>query len=154
MDSISDTVFGELSFSGSWRRDIELTFLGVTSTVELIVEGNDDDESIVDEQRNSFTKLMDSIPMAEDGILAYYQRVCDDYRSRFGDDADARMPIIADKTSLSALTKLTGVVFPMVMASGEASFGFLLECSWEPEHGLGVKITNGETEVGTQDLIT
>ena len=154
MDSISDTVFGELSFNGSWTRDIELTFLGVTSTIELIVEGNDDDESILDEQRDSFKKLMDSIPMAEDGILTYYQSVCNDYRSRFGDDADARMPVISDKTSLSTLTKLTGVVFPMVMDSGETSVGFLLECSWEPEHGLGVKITNGKIEVGTQDLIT
>ncbi|MCA9115236.1 MAG: hypothetical protein KDA79_09115 [Planctomycetaceae bacterium] len=154
MDLISDTVFGELSFNGSWTKDVELTFLGVTSIVELIVEGNDDNESILDEQRDSFRKLKDFISMAEDAVFAYYQSVCDDYRSRYGDEADARMPVLSGKTGLSALTELTGVVVPMVMDSGEISIGFLPECSWDPEHGLGVKIINGQVEVGAQDLLT
>jgi len=41
-----------------------------------------------------------------------------------------------------------------MMDPGEISVGFLLECSWEPEHGLGVKFTNDEVEMGTQDILT
>lgn len=154
MDSIRDTAFGALQFNGSWVREIELQFLGVTSAIELIVEGNGDHESIYDEQRVSYQQLSDAIPKAEIAIFKFYQSICDDYRSRFGDEADARMPLIGEISELSKFVKLTGVVFPMVMHRGEISVGFLLECSWEPEHGLGVKLANGEIEVGTQDILT
>ncbi len=154
MEPIEDDVFGYLSFNGSWTREIDLTFLGVTSTVEIIVEGNDDNEAILDEQRMSFRKLAGSIQLAEDGIFEYYKRVRTDYRLQFGDDADDRMPVISDKSRLSNFTRLTGVVFPMVLSVGDETIGFLLECTWDQEHGLGVKITNDEIEVGSQDLIT
>lgn len=154
MDLINDSIFGDLQFNGYWMREVELKFLGNTSTVELIVEGNDEDESIYDEQRVSYQQLPNVIPMAESEILKFYQSVCEDYRSRFGDEAETRMPIINELSELSDLVNLTGVVFPMVMDPGEISVGFLLECSWDPEHGLGVKFTNHEFEVGTQDILT
>lgn len=154
LDSINDAVFGKLSFNDVWVREIDLTFFGAMSTVELIVEGNDDNEAIFDEQRDSFRKLSDTISEVEDEILEYYQSICDDFRARFGDDADARMPIIDDKANLQKLVRLTGVVFPMVRDSSEFSVGFLLECSWDPEHGVGVKIVNDKIEAGTQDLVT
>jgi hypothetical protein len=152
--AISDEVFGELEFNGNWVWEIELPFFGVSAKVELIVEGNGEHASIFDEQREAYQQLPVAIARAEDGIFEFYRSICDDYRSRFGNDADIRMPRINDKSELSKLVELTGVVFPMIMNSGEVSVGFLLECSWEPEHGLGVKITNGEIEVGTQDILT
>src|SRR6267154_2199412 len=115
MEPITDEVFGELEFEGYWSRGIEVTFLGVTANVELIVEGNDEHESIFSEQRTSYQQLSNAIVTAEDGILDFYQSNCDDYRSQFGDDADRRMPVVSDKSDLSGLVKLTGVIFPIVM---------------------------------------
>jgi hypothetical protein len=154
MEPVRDEVFGELEWKRYWTREMELTFLGVPTNVELIVEGNGTHKSIFDEQRASYQHLPDAIPKAEDGILNFYQSICDDYRSRFGSDADTRMPTVSDKSELSSLVRLTGVIFPRVMNSGDISVGFLLECSWDPEDGLGVKLTNGKLEVGSQDILT
>lgn len=154
MDSISDSVFGDLDFNGGWVREIEVTFLGVTSSAEIIVEGNDDDESIFDEQRDAFQNLPESIAKAEEAALSHYQAVTDDFRAQFGEQADARMPRIQTQSELARLVRLTGIVFPMVLDQGDVTIGFLLECSWDPEHGLGVRIVNGESEVGSQDLLT
>lgn len=155
MESISDEDFGELEFkNGNWVREIDLLFLGVSTQVELIVEGNGERASIFAEQRAAYQQLPDAVVKAEAGILDFYQSICDDYRDRFGNDADIRMPKLSNKSGLVRLVRLTGVIFPLVMNSGEVSVGFLFECSWEPEHGLGVKITNGTVEVGTQDILT
>ncbi|MCA9095538.1 MAG: hypothetical protein KDA68_18795, partial [Planctomycetaceae bacterium] len=113
-----------------------------------------EEESILDEQRESYRNLRDFIPMAEDGIFSYYQSACGDFRAQFGLDADIKMPLISNKSMLSGMTKLTGVLFPMVLDPGEVTIGFLLECSWDPEHGLGVRVSNGKVEVGSQDLLT
>jgi Domain of unknown function (DUF6985) len=154
METISDEVFGELEFNGNWVRKIDLSFLGVSTQVDLIVEGNGERALIFDEQRAAYQQLPDAVVKAEAGILDFYRNICDDYRDRFGNDADIRMPRVSDKSGLFRLVRLTGVIFPLVMNSGEVSVGFLLECSWEPEHGLGAKITNGAVEVGTQDILT
>jgi hypothetical protein len=154
MDSINDSVFGELDFNGGWVREIEVAFLGVKSSVEVIVEGNDDDETIFDEQRDAFQQLPEAIVKAEGAALAHYQSVTEDFRAQFGEQADIKMPRIQTQSELAKLVKLTGIVFPMVLDRGEVTVGFLLECSWDPEHGLGVRIVNGESEVGTQDLLT
>ena len=151
---IHDKAFGKLEFNGSWVREIELTFLGMKSTVELIVEGNDENESILEEQRVSYQKLSEIVPRAEAEIFKFYESICHGFRTQFGEEADTRMPTIEEKSDLATLVKLTGIVFPMVTDAGEISVGFLLECSWDPEHGLAVKITNDEAEVGTQDILT
>lgn len=155
MDSINDIVFGELNYNGYWMREIELTFLGSKKLVELIVEENDDDDEIIlDEQRTAFQNLPKAILKAEDEIFKYYQTICKEYRYQLGDQADTRMPIINKISDLSELIELTGVVFPMVLDAGDISVGFLLECPWDPEHGMGVKITNDSIEVGSQDILT
>jgi hypothetical protein len=151
---IHDRAFGKLEFNGSWVREIKLTFVGMKSTVELIVEGNDENESIREEQRMSYQKLSEIVPRAEAELFKFYESICDGFRTQFGEEADTRMPKIKENSDLAKLVKLTGVVFPMVMEAGEISVGFLLECSWDPEHGLSVKITNGEAEIGTQDILT
>ncbi|MCA9794082.1 MAG: hypothetical protein KC910_19875 [Candidatus Eremiobacteraeota bacterium] len=138
----------------AWVREFELQFFATPTSVELIVEGNDENESIADEQRTAFLQLGRAVHVAEREIYKHYLNVSDDYRARFGADANSRMPRIQSQDELGSLVKLTGIIFPMVMTPGEVTTGFLLECSWEPEAGLGVKITNGEVEVGGQDILT
>jgi hypothetical protein len=157
MDSCNDAVFGQLTFEFAWMREIDVPFLGQTSHVELIVEGNDEEETILDEQRICFQQYQeseaDNMSRIETALFEYYQGVCDDYRYQFGADADARMPLIQSPADLFALVELTGMIFPIVMNPGEKTMGFLLECAWEPELGLGVKLTDGKIEVGGQDLL-
>lgn len=131
---------------------LELFFLGRSANVEVFVEGGD--ESPADEQRTAFRLLPDSIAKAETVVFEFYERIYQDYRAQFGMDAGARMPKVTEASELAQLVNLTGVVFPEVTHPGEITIGFLFECSWDPEHGLGVKFTNGNAEVGSQDILT
>jgi len=150
MNPITDLVFGKLSFSsGVWVGEVELLFLDATCAVQIIVEGNDDEYSIAEEQRNSFKQLPMLLPKAEDGIFDYYLSARDEYEGM-----DTPMPKILQKSELKDLVELTGVVFPSVSDPGEVSVGLILGCTWDPEYGVGVKIVNSTVEVGGQDLVT
>ncbi len=147
MEIINDEVFGELRFSYAWKKEVDQTMFGVTNKVELIVEGNDENETIRNEQRMSYrefqTRNSEIIKTTEEAILEYYKRVCD----------DLQIPSVK-KIEMASQVQLTGIVFPMVIDEGDISVGFLLECTWDTEHGLGVEIINGKIEVSTQDLLT
>jgi hypothetical protein len=146
MEKIIDEVFGELDFDYAWKKDHEQTIFSKTVIVEIIVEGNDEDELIRDEQRTSYREFIshnsDIISRVEEAVFEYYQEVCD----------DKGLPLI-ERADLVNKVELTGIVFPMVLDDGDISVGFLLEAECDPEHGIGVKITNGEIEASTQDLI-
>jgi len=54
------------------------------------------------------------------------------------------------------MTQLTGILIGYFDGDDwSAVIGILAECSWEEEHGFGVKIMDGRvTEIGFQDLVT
>jgi hypothetical protein len=67
----------------------------------------------------------------------------------------ALFPTILDARELGTMIQLTGILIDY-FDGGEwsAVIGLLAECSWEQEHGLGVKIVNGRVvEIGFQDLV-
>lgn len=85
-------------------------------------------------------------------IFEYYQEELPELRSQFGDSADEMAPNIDNIDQLKSLIMPTGICIGELEASEEA-VGLLFECSWEPEHGLGVLINNWNVEdVGHQDL--
>lgn len=147
METINDEAFGQLQFDYAWKKESEQKIFGVTSKVEIIVEGNDENETIREEQRTSYrefqAKNSEIISMVEDAVYKYYQSICD----------SKNLPKIK-RSEIANYVELTGIIFPMVINDGEISIGFLLEGECEPEHGIGVKITNGEVEASTQDLLT
>ena len=157
MEPNYDDVFGELEFDGSWVRQIDITFFGCLENVELCVKGDDEYESIFEEQRQTYLQFLECqseiVSKTEDAIFKYYQKIVDDYRIQFGKSADERMPQVSEKKDLARLLEVCSVIIPMVLRPGEIAIGFLFECSWDPEHGLGVKLRNGKYEVGTQDLL-
>lgn len=151
---MEDPTFGNLTFDQTWNRTLEWEFLGQQFEVELIVEGNDENEAIAPEQREAFAQLSEVTPRVEQGIFDYYFEILDDFRSRFQTDVDTRMPIIKDKSELLKIINPTGIIFPSVLVARQLSIGFLFECSWDPEEGLGVLLRDGKIEVGTQSLVT
>ena len=85
-------------------------------------------------------------------IFDYYQQQVSDLRVQFGDSADKMAPEIDNAEQIKKIITPTGIYIGELDASEEA-VGLLFECSWEPEHGLGVFIKNWNVEeVGCQDL--
>lgn len=104
----------------------------------------DDDAEFEDAQiiaYKFFIRNMNELLMnAENEILKYYLEVIEEYRERLGEKfADKMAPVISNKEELSKLIEPKRLLFPMVFDEKVRKVGLLLECTWEPEHGLAVK---------------
>lgn len=145
---IIDSVFGELTFDDyDWVRNIDLSLFGKIANLELVVQPNDDNNSILDEQRMAYDefianrdKLIEDIEFA---VIDYYQTVLLETGRAKVDDKE--IPDLVEPLSL---------IFPMVLKSGERRIGLSFNAECDPEHGIGVMLKNGKIEeVSTEDIV-
>ena len=46
------------------------------------------------------------------------------------------------------------IMFPLTFDESIEEFGFLCECDWDKENGIGIKFVNGVlSEIGYQDIL-
>ena len=157
MEPITDPVFGDLEFEAAWVRDDQMKCFGEVRPVLLLVEGNDAEESILDEQRASYTyfraheeRLLGEVVEA---LFEYYCEIRPELVSQFGPSAGDLSPPLASSSELPKVVKFNTLVFPIVLEEGEQRFGIMGSCTWDPEHGVGIKVTDGEIEIGGSDLL-
>ena len=145
-EKLVDNVFGELEFDYDWVKDSKQKIFGREFDIDIIVEGNDENNSIREEQRESFKKFQvnnsEIIKRVELVVFEYDQTVRKEQSM-----IEIKFSEVSDKIILS------GIIFPVVLEDGELSIGFLFESDSEPEHGIGIKITDEEIEVGNQDIL-
>ncbi len=148
MMKIIDSVFGELTFDDyDWVNNIDISIFGKTTNIELVVQPNDDDNSIFDEQRmayddfiNNKDKLIKDIELA---VAKYYKEVLLNTGRAQVDDKE--IPDLVEPLSL---------IFPMVLNAGETRVGLSFNADCDPEHGIGVLLKNGNIEeVSTEDIV-
>jgi hypothetical protein len=141
---IDDPVFGTLRkrFT-SWRREIDQSLYGTSQLVQLIVDCNNAEGEIFSEQRQAYLNFKahesEIIGSVEAAIGEYIRELAQEYEVPVGDP--------------SKHVRLAGIVFPMVLSPGECTIGFLLECDFDVENGIGIKISNGHIEIGYQDIV-
>ncbi|PFR94789.1 DUF6985 domain-containing protein [Priestia megaterium] len=158
MKTIQHKMFGELAYYHGWKRAMNITLFGHEKTVTLNIEAEDDAE-FEDAQVNAYYKFFNDkerlLNLAEDAILNYYLEVYEDYRQRLGEKfADKMAPVISTKDEIANIVEPKQLIFPMVFDEDVRQVGLLLECTWEPEHGLAVKFEDEEiVEVGFQDIV-
>jgi hypothetical protein len=91
-------------------------------------------------------------------ILAYYKDVYPSYRESFqgdgdNDEFDAIMPKATSVDDLRELITFTRVLVQPDDGDEPVALGLNFHCSWEEEHGLGVRWRNGKVEeVGYADV--
>lgn len=150
--------FGELKrYHYYWEKDIYVRFINRDRKVILSLELNHNTENYEMLTYKNFLKNEEEIlKKVEKAIFNYYQGVCLDYRKRSlknQSKINNFAPIIKNSSELDDLLQFTYIVIPTSDLSKEV-IGLLFECSWEEEHGLGVRIENGEVvEVGFQNVI-
>jgi hypothetical protein len=157
MKEINHDIFGRITFDYSWEREQEINFFGKKSLITLVINGEEDTD-FEQSQINSFINFMANknkyLAEAEKEIFKYYQEVCPEYRDRLGDTADEFAPIVSSNEEIGNLAELTQIIFPYSFGKETRKVGLLLNCTWEPEHGLAVKFVNEEiTKVGYQDIV-
>jgi hypothetical protein len=107
-------------------------------------------------QIDAFSRFLQNIEKllldVELSIYEYYQEVYLDYRERREDSADKVAPIISSVEEAGNLVQLNEIIFPWSFKTGIRQVGLLLNCTWEPEHGLAVKFEDEKiVEVGYRD---
>jgi hypothetical protein len=140
-----DPVLGDLTHvvADLWQRDVDVRFLGQDWRVPLYVNISEEDREPEPQQRSAYATFArgtaDIIRTAEAAILEY----C---RTTPGIDGVTSLRHVAERVQLEAVT------FPY--AHPTPTFGFLCKCDWDEEHGLAVKLVDGEqAEVGAQDIL-
>lgn len=145
---IIDSVFGELTFDDyDWVKNIDISIFGKTSNMELVVQPNDDANSIFDEQRIAYSEFINNkeklIKEIELAVVKYYQEVLLNTGRTKVDDK--KIPDLVEPLSL---------IFPMVLKAGETRVGLSFNADCDPEHGIGVLLKNGKIEeVSTEDIV-
>ncbi|MFF2484344.1 DUF6985 domain-containing protein [Paenibacillus sp. NPDC058071] len=158
MNTIKHETLGELIYNYGWKRDVNIILFGYEETVILNIDA-EDDAKFEDAQVSAYQAFFNDkdrlLNLAEDAILNYYLEVYEDYRQQLGEKfADKMAPIISTKDEISKIVEPKQLIFPMVFDEDVRQVGLLLECMWEPEHGLAVKFEDEEVvEVGFQDII-
>lgn len=147
-DSANGRAFGQ----------IELPWFDNSKAVEVIFERDDDSESPNDRQILAFCRFVQSADLffhsLERKLLDYFDKTRDEC------DLDAEtkgllFPPLQDPRDLSSLIVLTGVLVSYFDGDDWSEYiGLLMECTWDREHGLGVKLVDGDVaEIGGQEIV-
>lgn len=91
-------------------------------------------------------------PRLQEALLSYYLSIADEYREMLGPDGLTLAPELSTYSALHLLLEPQSLVIPSeVRPRGEV--GVLYNCSWDPGHGVGVRVCDhAVVEVGPQDI--
>ncbi len=153
---ISHDIFGELNYQYLWMRDYNISFLGYDYNIKLSIEGTLED-NISETQCNAFIEFENNknilVKNAELALFNYYKSIVEDYREMLGDEADNCAPIISNIDELSCLIDPEALYISYPINQNRI-IGLLFKTTWEIEHGVAVKFSNGKlVEVGFQDIV-
>ncbi|MCU0718777.1 MAG: hypothetical protein MUC83_03665 [Pirellula sp.] len=90
----------------------------------------------------------------EQELFEYYNRVSSEFTID-GETRNELFPKVRSARELGKMIQLTGILVDYHDGDDwSAVIGLLAECSWEQEHGLGVKVVHRRVvEIGFQDLV-
>lgn len=137
---LTDIMFGKLTFDDyDWVSYIDIWIFGKTTNIELVVQPNDDDNSISDEQRMAYDDFIYNkdwlIKEIELAVAKYYKEVLLNTGRAQVDDKE--IPDLVEPLSL---------IFSMVLNAEETRIGLSFNADCDPEHGIGVLLKNGKIE--------
>ncbi len=141
MDSITDIVFGEMTYNHGWVNRKKIEFWG--EVIEFKIKVITYEENIVMEsQREDFQYFVTNLEDISDKTYLAVKKYIEDY---WDDDIYPYLPDGA-KQDVKELVKPKTILF-----DEENVFGILCDCLWD-EHGIAIQILP-EIEVGPQDML-
>lgn len=128
--NINDPIFGEMSYKHRWFKEEQLELWGKAYTVKIVAKAYKE-KPITNEQQESYKRFKSNFAVISEEIkhqLITYMQQC-----------------LSVEHDLS-----TSVVPKTVLFKQDGETIILCECSWDYEHGIGIKIFP-EYQVGAQD---
>jgi len=160
MEKIFDELFGELTYNYCWEGKTVLNIFGTDQEVFLLINGNEGEEITANQKQAYIGFQQNSAELmrkTENAIFNYYLDVFQDYQARLQDAEliKKNAPTITRVDELIDLLKAQTLLIDYDFCDGKPiRMGILFECTWEPEHGVAVRIENGQiVETGFQDIV-
>ena len=104
-----------------------------------------------------FENHLDEIAKEVDvAIVSYYDREISDIVSSYTNHKEKQyfLDKISDEKEIFSLLKPKQMMFPLTFDETVEEVGFLCDCDWDKENGIGIKFTNGVlSEIGPQDIL-
>lgn len=155
---IKDELFGEIFYEDLWLGKTEINMFGKAKEIILNIYG--EEEKISLNQREAFSQfkanMFSIVKASEDKIFEYYLKNYEDYRAMqvSNEEVEKVAPKISSIAEWGELVTPTGLLVRYDFEDGIRRVGILCDCTWEPEHGLGISIENEEVvEIGLQDIV-
>lgn len=156
---INHKTFGKIKFNYGWTKDISLEIFNKHHVLEINIDANEDAEFEINQEKAYifFENHMDEIAKEVDvAILSYYNREISDIVSSCTNHKEKQyfLDIIGDKDKIYSLLQPKKIMFPLTFDENVEEFGFLSECDWDKENGIGIKFVNAVlSEIGYQDIL-
>ena len=142
---LNHQIFGKINYNYGWTQDITVTIFGKNSVIEMNIDADADGEFEVNQERAYiyFKEHLDEI-INETNAAGYTNISAKQY---FLDK-------IGDEEQIYSLLKPKQIMFPLTFDEHVEEFGFICDCDWDKENGVGIKFTNGIlSEIGSQDIL-
>lgn len=154
-----DELFGEIVYEDLWIGTTEITMFEKKRKILLNIYGEENEE-ITPNQRDAFSKfqanMINIVKESEHEIFNYYLENFEDYRAMQSDSEKVEKiaPKISSIEELGKLVTPTCLLIRYDFEDGVRRVGILCDCTWEPEHGLGISIEDEKVvEIGLQDIV-
>lgn len=153
-------VFGELTFNNGWTKSIKLNIFKKEFSVEINIDADEDavfDENQIKAFEFFFSDIQNCVTQAENGIVGYYNSIIDEVIDRLGSDSNFGQKLLNAKDNPSEIFKFLTVkqiMIPMNFDDNTREAGFICDCEWDIENGVGIKYINEQiSEIGFQDIL-
>ena len=156
---LNHQIFGNIDFNNGWTRPFSITIFGKEHILEINIDAEEDAEFEINQEK-SYTFFQDHldeiVTEANAAILSYYNREISNIVSSFTNLAEKQSFLnkIGDEQQIYSLLQPKQIMFPLTFDESVEEFGFLCDCDWDKENGIGIKFTNGLlSEIGYQDIL-
>lgn len=156
---INHQTFGKLKFNYGWTKDISLEIFNKRHVLEINIDADENAAFEINQEKayRFFNNHLDEIVKEVDvAIVSYYDREISDIVSSYTNHREKQyfLDIIGDKDKIYSLLQPKKIMFPLTFDENVEEFGFLCECDWDKENGIGIKFVNGVlSEIGYQDIL-
>ena len=137
---------------------VEIPWYGKTEKVHVIFERDEQDDLPTDRQIEAFSFFMSHREVffynLEDELFIYFN-IARSESNLDKDTIDRLFPKLNCARELKNLMKPFTVMVSYYAGEDWSDYiGLLMECTWEIEHGLGVKIVDNKViEIGIQEIV-
>lgn len=156
---LNHQIFGNIEFNNGWTRPISIMIFGKQHVLEINIDADEDAEFEVNQEK-AYTffqeHLYEIVTEANAAILSYYHREISNIVSGYTNIAEKQyfLDKIGDEQQIYSLLQPKQIMFPLTFDESVEEFGFLCDCDWNKENGIGIKFTNGLlSEIGYQDIL-